>query len=272
MLDINDHAGIQLHVDGDEHWQFQIMPPWGQALTPGYYPAVVRPVMLDVGRASFDLGGESRGCNEVSGWLLIDGITYSGSTVTSLDARFEQHCESANPAMRGVIHYVADDPTRAPGPVLPAPAELWQPPAGAGGDASSFLYMEGEPGNPTLDGANQTFAAPNATFIPARYGNVFELAINGNDGPTVSFRPMDRLPKLEPGYYGSLVAYPFGNPARGGLGVRVPFGCNSAKGWFVVDSVTFAGDFVTAIDARFEHHCAGSSAALRGRLKWRQPG
>jgi hypothetical protein len=32
--------------------------------------------------------------------------------------------------------------------------------------------------------------------------------------------------------------------------------------------VTYDGSTVTAIDLRFEQHCAGSTAALRGEIHW----
>ena len=41
-----------------------------------------------LGMMSF--GGDGRGCNQLSGWFVIDTITYSGNDVTALDARFEQ--------------------------------------------------------------------------------------------------------------------------------------------------------------------------------------
>jgi len=36
---------------------------------------------------------------------VVDGVTYSGATLTSLDLRFEQHCEGLAPALHGQIHW-----------------------------------------------------------------------------------------------------------------------------------------------------------------------
>jgi hypothetical protein len=42
------------------------------------------------------------------------------------------------------------------------------------------------------------------------------------------------------------------------------------SGWFVVDSVTYTGTAVTAIDLRFEQHCENAAAALHGKIRWSQ--
>jgi hypothetical protein len=47
------------------------------------------------------------GCNSSTGWFVVDGVSYVGDTLTSIDLRFEQHCESATPALRGKIHWAA---------------------------------------------------------------------------------------------------------------------------------------------------------------------
>jgi hypothetical protein len=75
--------------------------------------------------------------------------------------------------------------------------------------------------------------------------------------------------ELEVGYYPDLRRYPFHNPVKGGLSwYGEGRGCGALTGWFAVDSVTYDGSTVTAIDLRFEQHCAGSTAALRGEIHW----
>jgi hypothetical protein len=49
--------------------------------------------------------GQGRGCNTLSGWFIIDNVTYSGVTLSSIDLRFEQRCEVTGPALHGKIHW-----------------------------------------------------------------------------------------------------------------------------------------------------------------------
>lgn len=50
--------------------------------------------------------GEARGCDTLQGWFTVDNVTYQGDNLTSIDLRFEQHCEGAAPALHGAIHWV----------------------------------------------------------------------------------------------------------------------------------------------------------------------
>jgi hypothetical protein len=46
-------------------------------------------------------------CNTLSGWFVIDKVSYVGETITELDLRFEQHCYGMAPALRGQLHWTA---------------------------------------------------------------------------------------------------------------------------------------------------------------------
>ena len=70
------------------------------------FDAVDRSKSLDnAAKAGFNWGGNGRACEITRGWFAVDNITYSGTTITALDLRFEQHCEGMVPALRGVIHW-----------------------------------------------------------------------------------------------------------------------------------------------------------------------
>lgn len=72
----------------------------------GYYPNVQRVLLHNPTVAGLEVGGNSRGCTEVDGWFVIDSITHSGDTVTSIDARFEQHCNNNQAAaIRGRVRW-----------------------------------------------------------------------------------------------------------------------------------------------------------------------
>ena len=72
----------------------------------------------------------------------------------------------------------------------------------------------------------------------------------------------------EAGYYGDLKRHPFHNPVRRLTGSRRS--PQQVAGWFVVDSVTYDGSTLTAIDLRFEQYCDGRAPALYGAIHWSQ--
>ena len=63
---------------------------------------------------------------------------------------------------------------------------------------------------------------------------------------------MNSLSRIETGYYPDLERFPFHNPAKGGLSwTGEGRGCNTLRGWFAVDRVTYSGSTLTAIELRF---------------------
>lgn len=71
------------------------------------------------------------------------------------------------------------------------------------------------------------------------------------------------------GYYGGLQRFPFHDPLKGGFAVNGPGrGCNTLSGWFTVDKISFSDTTLTSLDLRFEQHCDGTVAALRGAIHW----
>ncbi|HKU45195.1 MAG TPA: hypothetical protein VJR89_43850, partial [Polyangiales bacterium] len=76
----------------------------------------------------------------------------------------------------------------------------------------------------------------------------------------------------EVGYYGDLRRYPFHNPVRGGLSWSGHgSGCNTLTGWFAVDDVGYQAGVLKTLDLRFEQHCEGRTAALRGAVHYVAP-
>jgi len=45
------------------------------------------------------------GCNTVAGWFIVDSVAYENGELASLDLRFEQHCGSLSPALRGRVRW-----------------------------------------------------------------------------------------------------------------------------------------------------------------------
>lgn len=123
--------GARLTIDilGDESWRgtFQL-PDTFTDLRRGTYAGLRRYTFHDPAVGGMSWIGEGRGCNGLSGSLTIESVTYDGDAVSEIDFQFEQHCEELAPALHGDIHWIADDPTTAPGPVVPPPAGYGNPP------------------------------------------------------------------------------------------------------------------------------------------------
>jgi hypothetical protein len=71
---------------------------------PGYYGDLADPTR-NPAKGGLSWWGNGRACNRVTGWFAVDHVAYSGSTMTALDLRFEQHCEGFAPALHGAIHW-----------------------------------------------------------------------------------------------------------------------------------------------------------------------
>lgn len=260
-------GGIVVNVAGDEEWDanFQAMNTLTK-LRPGYYGDLQRFPFHNPVKGGLSWHGEGRGCNTLKGWFVVDSVAYSGSRLTAVDLRFEQHCEDYAPALRGRIRWDAGDATTPTGPQNPVPSDLWRPAVGSTPATGSFVYLESDPNDYIGGGATALYQAPSLRVS----GSAAQLSVSieGDATWTGEFLAMTGLGRLQPGYYGGLQRYPFHNPAKGGLDWSGEGrGCNTLTGWFVVDEVAYNGSKLVSIDLRFEQHCEGAAAALRGRVR-----
>lgn len=68
----------------------------------GYYGDLQRNLFHNPAKGGLEWGSTvTGGCNELTGWFVIDAVTYEGLTLTSIDARFEQRCVGTNVMLRG---------------------------------------------------------------------------------------------------------------------------------------------------------------------------
>ncbi|HEY2927724.1 hypothetical protein [Piscinibacter sp.] len=262
------HLGVSVH--GDESWtgDFQGMSKLSELQT-GYYGDLTRYPFNDPAKGGLNWSGEGRGCNTLTGWFVVDSVTYVNGSLTAIDLRFEQHCEGVSAALHGKIHWAAGDSTSPPGPVNPPPSGLWQPAPGATPSAGNYVYLQSDAGDYIGQGGTYTYTPADSTLSVTANGGLLHVNVNGNQSWTGDFQTMNSITMLQPGYYGDLTRYPFNNPAKGGLNWSGQGrGCNTLTGWFVVDSVTYVNGSLTAIDLRFEQHCEGVSAALHGKIHW----
>jgi hypothetical protein len=265
---VDGYLGVS--IDGDDRWSgsFQAMSSVSQ-LQPGYYPGLRRFPFNNPATGGLDWSGSGGGCNTLSGWFVVDSIVIADGKLSSIDLRFEQHCEGAGPALHGQIHWVAGDVTRPPGPQNPPPAGLWAPAAGATPTAGSYIYLQSDVGDYIGQGGSFLYTPDTAAVVISGSGTDATVSVNGAGGWNGNFAAMYSVAELLPGYYGDLRRWPFHNRAKGGLGwYGEGRGCNSVTGWFVVDSVRYANGALAAIDLRFEQHCEGAAPALRGKIHW----
>jgi hypothetical protein len=270
-ITVSDAGGrLAVSINGNENWfgDFQVMSSIS-FLEVGYYGDLERYPFQNPVKGGLNWSGEGRGCNTLTGWFVVDSVTYDGDTLTAIDLRFEQHCEGGVPALNGEIHWDISDSTGPPGPVVPPPAGLWEPTAGATPDTGNYVYLESEVGDYIGQGGNYLYTPADSVITINESGSYLGVWIDGDDSWSGDFKAMDSLMRLEVGYYGDLQRYPFNNPVKGGLSWSGEGrGCNTLTGWFVVDSVTYDGNALAAIDLRFEQHCEGGGAALNGEIHW----
>jgi hypothetical protein len=107
LFDVYANAGyFGLTIEGGD-WtgNFQTMYTLTK-LQPGYYGNIGRYPFNNPTTGGLDWSGYGRGCNTLSGWFVVDAVTYAGGNLTAIDLRFEQHCERWDPALHGQIHWV----------------------------------------------------------------------------------------------------------------------------------------------------------------------
>jgi len=259
-------TSIQLSISGNQGWRANFQTPSGVELAAGSYTNATRWPFQGSG-AGLEVSGEGRGCNMLTGFFVIDSLSWDtgNSLLLGLDLRFEQHCEGRAPALRGTIHWRADDPTTPPGPVTPIPSTLWQPPTGATPSSGDFVYLQSDPGDYIGRGATNLYQ----TGIVGSLSGTRAMISAG--GYSAVFQGMNSISELKVGYYGGLMRYPLHNPALGGIDVSGEGrGCNRETGWFAIDRVAYANGLVTGIELRFEQRCENADASLHGAVRWGQ--
>jgi len=268
-------AANQLSVGilGNERWtgNFKAMSVLS-TLEPGFYGDLHRFPFHNPARGGLTWSGEGRSCNRLNGWFAVDSIAYSAGSLTSIELRFEQRCDDvpgANGALRGKIYWDSTDPVQPAGPQNPPPTGLWSPPAGSTPMTGNYVFLQSDAGDFIGRGQTHVYTQADSSLRLSTIGARLELFIDGDEFWMGNFRAMSTLAQLEPGYYENFGQSSSHNPAFGGLSWQGEGrGCSRPSGWFVVDSISFSGGALAAIDLRFEQHCEHASPALRGEIHW----
>ena len=138
-----------------------------------------------------------------------------------------------------------------------------------GPPAPNHVRLQSDAGDYIGGGQTYDYTQANAIIQVTASAGHLGIGIRGDQSWFGDFQSPSALTQLQPGNYTDLQRYPFHDPAKGGLDwFGEGRGCNTLSGWFTVDSVTYAGSDLTAIDVRFEQHCEGGTAALHGTIHW----
>ncbi|HEY9064359.1 MAG TPA: hypothetical protein VIO33_05200 [Burkholderiaceae bacterium] len=270
-MNVSSSGGhLSIALDGDQWWNGNfVLPGTYSKVQVGTYTGLTRYPFSSTATGGLDWSGDGRGCNTLNASLSVTHVVYEGTELKEVDLNFEQHCEGVAAALHGQVHWTAYDNTMPPGPVSPPPAGLWTPPAGITPTSGNYVYLQSDLGDYIGGGGTYLYTPSNATLTPSGSGGRFSIAVNGAQYWYGDFQAMIGLALLQPGYYGDLQRYPFENPAKGGISWwGNGNGCNTLKGWFIVDAVSYSGVTLTSIDLRFEQHCEGFGPALHGAIHW----
>ncbi len=107
QITVNASGGhLSLSILGNQDWygDFQTMSVISQ-LQAGYYGNLKRYPVHNPTKGGIDWYGQGRGCNTLTGWFVVDSVTYTNGLLTAIDLRFEQHCEGVTAALHGQIHW-----------------------------------------------------------------------------------------------------------------------------------------------------------------------
>lgn len=262
---------LQISVKGYQNWNADIyITPDHIKLEKGYYS-------FDSGNgqnmAWMSWGGEGRGCNEASGWFVVDFVDYDlEGNLNAIDLRFKQSCEKSASHLYGKIHWNKSDLSSPLGPKLPVPTNLWQPSDVPSLPGKNYVYLQSDAGDFVGGGQNYFISSPETKII-IEHIEENHIGFRG-EGALYFFGSLtgnhfaNQLIQLEEGYYDLSAGR---NITLGASFWTVDHrGCNDTKGWFAIDHLLKdSGNNVLEIDFRFEQRCDNSLAALRGKIHWR---
>ena len=268
IITVNATDGLlTVDVKGDESWQasFQL-PDTSVELELGTYDNLERYPFHNPTVGGLSWTGEGRSCNASLGSVVIDKVTYVEGDLTEIEMKFEQQCGISTAALHGEIKWYSEDATSPPGPETEVPDDLWEPAADLLPEFDNYVYLESEAGDYIGVGDDYLYTEFADIITVSATENSIEVLVGGWRG---TFKGMNSIDKIEPGFYAGLQRYPFNNPTKGGLSWSGNGrGCNTSNGWFVIDNVVYTGDNLSSVDLRFEQHCGGQEAALNGKIHW----
>ena len=138
--------------------------------------------------------------------------------------------------------------------------------------ATTYLYLNSQPGDYIGGGIKQTFTPADGTFSVSNATNSVNVAFhtpNYSQWWYLNFGSPKTM-KFTRGQYVGAQRTPFRGPTRPGVDVSGDGrGCNTDSGQFLVSDFALATDGTVArLAIDFEQHCEGGSAALYGSVRY----
>lgn len=260
---------LLVHVRGAQIWSGAFaLPASASRLMPGQFVDLQRHPFHDVGQGGLTWTGDGRGCNTVTGWLVVDRVAYTSDTLSSIELRFEQQCEGDGPVLHGKLRWSAADATSIWGP-LDAQYSRWQPPEGTTPTSGNYVFLQSEYGDFIGAAGRHLYTQADALLTVTSDGGHVSVLVNGNERWYGDFMVPSATAPLQTGLYDRVQRYPLQQPAVGGLSWwGEGRGCNTLTGWFVIDRVAYSGNTLTELELRFEQRCEDGAFALRGKVRW----
>jgi hypothetical protein len=254
---------IVINVEGDQYWRGEFAVPAGADVKKGTYAGATMFAITPKATPGINWTGEGRGCGGMTGSFTVDNVAYVRGVLDAIDLHFEQHCDGRAPALRGTIHWRADDPTEPP-PPEPIPSNLWKPDPSAVPASGTYVLTASDPGEWVGQGQLRVYTPP--SIIVSNTGTKITVVAGGYTG---NFITMVGVVPIKPGYYASVRKAPWHNPVRAGVDWSGDGrGCGQLAGWLAIDRIVYTGATMTALEMRFEQRCDGRPSALHGAIRW----
>jgi hypothetical protein len=237
--------------------------------TPGYYEFSRRYPDYNPARGGMAWTRGTAACEQLRGWFVVDDIAFDRGRVSRLALHFEQRCNGDANILRGAMRWSAAD-TRLPPAPGAAPTGTWQAPPASIPTSGTYLFLQSEPGDFVGGGVTQLVTPVTDNFKLFDTGGQLNVQVTNPSGQSWSgnFWPTATARRVLAGYFGAFTT-PYINPALGGLRWGgYGRGCELNDGWFAIDRVSHSDGVLRSVEMRFEQRCKGSSAALRGQMRW----
>lgn len=266
VTNVDNVLEVDFDAGHDNQWSFRFAAPRGQRLTAGqYYDAQDYPFGSPV-LPRLSIGGNGRGCNEVSGSFVVFEAEYAADgSVTKLAINFTQFCGGYG--LRGLLRINSNvpesmpTPTRIPATPTPRIYETF----------ISFFPDEGE----YVTGGKSHFfnegtSAIAVSYEPAggTYGEHIRIDIDDSSPWALEFAAPFGESLL--GSHDEAQRFPFAAPFRPSLSISGDGrGCNRVSGAFHVSELSAHDGVVESLAIDFEHRCEGGSPRIRGSVRIR---
>jgi hypothetical protein len=105
-----EQFSFSVQANGGDWWEGEFTPSQGQIFTSGSTWTGAARAGFQGGAPGMDIDGDGRGCNTVSGQFQVIEASYTpDGAMQTFAVQFEQHCEGAQPALRGEFDWRLND-------------------------------------------------------------------------------------------------------------------------------------------------------------------